>query len=247
MRINHRNIIRAYWDAEADEYSCTHPEHLDASLHPSWGLWHIPEATLKMLGDQSLTGKTILDLGCGRGHDAVAYAQLGAEVLAIDLSSNQLKNSLTHPRVKYIQTSADNVPTASGTIDFAVSDHGAFDHTPAPLLLKEMVRVLRRGGQLLICTYSPLAYACYNEGSGRLEPALQRDYPKNEIRYDGSIVSAEYSYSEWIKMFIEHSFVVERLEELIIPLHTNEYFGKTVSVSWASRWPCDIIWSLRKA
>jgi len=109
-----------------------------------------------------------------------------------------------------------------------------------------MRRILRPGGQLVVCTYSPLSYACYDEKTGRLTASLIRPYPASEVKYDGKNVSAEYSYSEWIKMFSENGFVVERLEELIIPEEAKEYFGDLVDASWASRWPCDIIWSLHR-
>jgi 2-polyprenyl-3-methyl-5-hydroxy-6-metoxy-1,4-benzoquinol methylase len=46
------------------------------------------EATLRLLG--TLEGKRVLDLGCGAGHAAVAFARQGAKVIAVDPSSDQL-------------------------------------------------------------------------------------------------------------------------------------------------------------
>jgi 2-polyprenyl-3-methyl-5-hydroxy-6-metoxy-1,4-benzoquinol methylase len=46
------------------------------------------EATLRLLG--TLEGKRVLDLGCGAGQAAVAFARQGARVIAVDPSSEQL-------------------------------------------------------------------------------------------------------------------------------------------------------------
>ncbi len=46
------------------------------------------EATLRLLG--TLEGKRVLDLGCGAGRAAVAFARQGAKVIAVDPSAGQL-------------------------------------------------------------------------------------------------------------------------------------------------------------
>jgi ubiquinone/menaquinone biosynthesis C-methylase UbiE len=47
------------------------------------------EAELRLLGN--LEGKRVLDLGCGAGHAAVAFARAGAKVIAVDPSAQQLE------------------------------------------------------------------------------------------------------------------------------------------------------------
>lgn len=246
VRLDHRQTITAYWDAHARGYNQYHPEHSDPSLHPSWGLWHVAESVLKMLGTAPLRGTQVLELGCGDGHDAVGFGRLGASVVGVDISCNQLRYALPHANVQYIRVAAENLPFSDETMDVAISDHGAFDHVPAPLLLKEMRRVLRPGGRLVVCTYSPLCHACYVETTGRLGTVLSRSYPDNAVKYDGEIVVVEYSYSAWIQMFRDYGFSIKRLEELVIPEGSTEYFGDLVDIHWASRWPCDIIWSVCK-
>lgn len=246
MRVNHLQVISSYWNKVAEEYNRTHPEHLDDSMHPSWGLWHVPEKNLHILDRESLKEKKMLDLGCGRGHDSVAYAKLGANVLAVDVSQKQIEQSLQHKNVAYVVASAESIPTPDTSIDIAISDHGAFDHSPASPILREMRRILVPGGKLVICTYSPLSYCCYDEETGKLLSRLIRAYPNSVVQYDGEVINAQYSYSTWVRLFEEHGFYIERLEELIIPLDTKDYFDELVDVSWASCWPCDIIWLLRK-
>ena len=81
MSINHIDFIKNYWNDEAENYYNDHPEHLDKTLHPSWGLFHVPEEKLRLVIDDNINeGTNILEIGCGIGHDAVAYASLGANV-----------------------------------------------------------------------------------------------------------------------------------------------------------------------
>ncbi len=47
-------------------------------------------------------------------------------------------------------------------------------------------------------------------------------------------------------MFVSFGFSIERLEELVIPEDSEDYFGDLVDISCASKWPCDIIWVASK-
>lgn len=247
MRIDHLKAIADYWNTASRQYCLSHPEHRDASMHPSWGIWHIPEANLGLLADELRPGRQLVDLGCGPGHDAVAFAKYGVDVLAVDISMEQINQAIQHPRVKYALAPAEHLPVDNESIDIAVSDHGAFDHSPAELLLIELQRVLKPNAVLVICTYSPLAFVCYNPATSRLEPTLLNAYPSNYMRFDGKLVTCERSYAEWIRAFRKFGFIIERLEELIPPSDSATYFDELLDVGWASRWPSDIVWVVRKS
>lgn len=73
------------WDAIADSWFGT-------TALPEWGCSVPTEDALCLLGD--LTGKTVLDIGCGSGHSMKWCAEHGAEELwGLDLSSRQLENA----------------------------------------------------------------------------------------------------------------------------------------------------------
>lgn len=243
---NYVEKIKDYWNSSSKEYLKTHPEHLDSSMHPSWGLWHIPEETLKIIHHIDLESKKVVDLGCGRGHDTVAYAKLGAYVIGVDISEEQLKGAIPHPNVEYVCACAESLPVADSDIDLIVSDHGAFDHSPAPILLQEMHRVLKDGGDLIVCTYSPLAYSCHDRASGKIGKTLVNRYPKGDIKFDGKLIVPEYSYQDWISFFRRGGFEIQRLEEITVPPEATSFFSDMVDTEWATNWPCDIIWHVRK-
>jgi ubiquinone/menaquinone biosynthesis C-methylase UbiE len=245
-KVDFLKVTKEYWNNVAKQYQDCHLEHLDKTMHPSWGLWHIPEKRINIFENYSLVDKLLVDLGCGQGQDAFGYAEMGANVIGVDIAANQIAMAIRHKKIKYIIASGHKLPLKNNSIDVVVCDHGAFDHAPAKLLLKEMSRIIKPSGMLVICTYSPLSFVCYDETVGKVTTNLINKYPYSESKYDGSSISFQYSYSNWIRMFLENNFVIRRLEELLIPDSANDYFDELVDINWASRWPCDVIWVLLK-
>lgn len=247
MRIRPEQLVAKYWNAEAGNYAESHPEHADGSRHPSWGLLHVHEDKLNLVGTPPRDCALLVELGCGDGHDAVAFARRGFQVIAIDLSREQLARAFVHERVTYVNGSADRLPVADGVVDVLTSDHGAFDHAPPERLLKEAKRVLCPGGVLVVCTYSPLAFVCFDQATHRLDQRLHNDYPDHALRSDGVSVSIEFSYASWIAAFRREGFLIERLEELSASDAEASYFSDMVPDDWARRWPCDIAWVVRSS
>ena len=228
------------------EYCQSHPEHLVPEMHPSWGLAHIPESELGLLPPRINEEEYLVDLGCGRGHDTKGFAEMGYEALGVDLSEEQISRALHHKRARYLVGSAERLPLASASVSVVVSDHGAFDHSPSEPLLREVHRVLKPAGTLIVCTYSPIALSCFDHKTGRITRMLVNQYPVGLTRYDGSIVATERNYSNWIKQFRTRGFIVDRLEEPLLQDGDRIYFDEMVDKKWALNWPVDLIWVVRK-
>lgn len=150
-----------------------------------------------------------------------------------------------HKNVKYINCSAENTPFKNSYFDIIICDHGAFDHSPPSIILKECSRILKKGGSLVICTYSPLAKSCYNQKSGMIEPFLNNEYPKNTIKFDKKITNVSYNYEGWISEFLISGFDIISLKELTIPEDMKNFYDQQVYSEWAEKWPLEIIWKLR--
>jgi SAM-dependent methyltransferase len=246
MKLNHVETIMRYWNATSADYCTSHPEHLDRNIHPSWGMWSIPEQALGLLGEYLTPGKHLVEMGCGQGYNAVGFAKHDIEVLAVDVSTEQLSRAIKDPRVRYVLSPAERVPTPDASIDIVTSDHGAFDYSPPQLLLKEAYRILRPGGVSAICTISPLAYTCFDAAKGKVSECLVNDYPNNSIYYDGTVTSSQLSYSQWVKAIQCAGFSILRLEELLAPPGSSAYFNDLVTAEWGCRWPLEIAWVIRK-
>jgi SAM-dependent methyltransferase len=107
-------------------------------------------------------GLKLLDLGCGDGTTAVPEAKLGADVVGIDIARNLVEagnkraaeRGLTN--LKFQEGDASNleqVPDKS--FDLVVSIFGAM-FAPRPFdVAKEMVRVTRPGGRIVMGNWIP--------------------------------------------------------------------------------------------
>lgn len=240
MRVNHIDLIKSYWNEHSGEYFQEHMEHLNSDLHPSWGLAHFPEAELGLLPADG-GGRFLVDLGCGRGHDAVGYARNGYRVLAIDLSIKQIRGGFPHDSVSYLVANAEQLPLADQTADAVISDHGAFDHSIPEQLLKESFRVLKPAGILVICTYSPIALSAFDMSSGRITEKLLAAYPTGQMRSDGRSVMPSLGFGSWFHAITAAGFVLGRVLEPLFDPDRYMYYDQLVSPEWASRWPVDII------
>ena len=107
-------------------------------------------------------GMRVLDVGCGDGTTAVPAAQLGAEVLGVDIASNLVAAGNARAR----EFGLDNLTFQEGDasdlkdlgdeqFDLAVSIFGAM-FAPRPFdVAKELVRVTRPGGRIVMGNWIP--------------------------------------------------------------------------------------------
>jgi ubiquinone/menaquinone biosynthesis C-methylase UbiE len=118
------------------------------------------EALVKGLGIKK--GLKVLDLGCGDGTTALPEARLGADVLGVDIARNLVEAG--NKRVKeegltnceFQEGDASNLHELKDhTFDLVVSIFGAM-FAPKPFdVAKEMVRVTRRGGRIVMGNWIP--------------------------------------------------------------------------------------------
>jgi SAM-dependent methyltransferase len=118
------------------------------------------EALIKDLGISP--GIKVLDLGCGDGTTALPAARLGADVLGVDIASNLVAAGnhrakcagLTHCRFQ--EGDAANLAELSDdSFDLVVSIFGAMFASKPFDVAKEMVRVTRPGGRIVMGNWIP--------------------------------------------------------------------------------------------
>ncbi len=81
--------------------------------------------------ERDLSGKVILDAGCGNGTLSAGLAELGAEVVGLDLSESVVRahEHVGGPRMHFVQGNLFFPPLRSESFD-AVYSCGVFHHTP---------------------------------------------------------------------------------------------------------------------
>ena len=113
--------------------------------------------------------KKVLEVGFGAGTDFIQWLRAGARVSGVDLTQEALDN-LTHRMQVYglanpenIQVAdAEHLPYDSDTFDLGYS-FGVLHHTPDTIAaLKELVRVVRPGGDLKVMLYNRRSICALN-------------------------------------------------------------------------------------
>src|SRR5213075_1674444 len=146
---------------------------INAPMNPSKTLWEkgdftriaesmraSGEALVQRLGITK--GLKVLDLGCGDGTTALPAAKLGADVLGVDIARNLVEAGNKRAaeqglkNLKFQEGDASNLEQLSDkSFDLVVSIFGAM-FAPKPFeVAKEMVRVTRPGGRIVMGNWIP--------------------------------------------------------------------------------------------
>ncbi len=149
---------------------------------------------------------SVLDIATGTGHTALALAPHVASVIGIDLTPEMLaeaerlqaERSVTN--VHFRTGDVHHLPFADATFDLVTCRRAAHHFSDIGQALREMRRVLRRDGRLVIDDRSvpedDFVDACMN--------GLDRLHDESHVR--------QYRPSEWREMLASASFTVEVVE-----------------------------------
>lgn len=132
-------------------------------------------------------GKKVLEVGFGAGTDFIQWLRAGARVSGIDLTQEGLDN-LTHriqvyglPLPETIRVAdAETLPFESGVFDLGYS-FGVLHHSPdTPKAVRELVRVVRPGGEVKIMLYNRFSICTINAW---VRHALLRGKPWKTLKW----------------------------------------------------------------
>lgn len=142
-------------------------------MNPNKALWEKGDftriaASMRKSGEQLVgslgitPGLKVLDLGCGDGTTALPAARLGADVLGVDIASNLVKAGNERARDEGLSNlrfqegdASDLRDLEDDSFDLVLSVFGAM-FAPKPFdVAKEMVRVTRPGGRIVMGNWIP--------------------------------------------------------------------------------------------
>ncbi|HXQ48155.1 MAG TPA: class I SAM-dependent methyltransferase [Thermoplasmata archaeon] len=245
----HEKKNRTMWERSAKEYEDRNSRTLERGDPMGWGLWHVPERELQILGD--VRGKDVLELGCGAARWSVALARRGARVVGLDFSAarlDQARAQMAAAGVDFplVEASAEAVPLHSGRFDIVFCDWGAVTFTDPYRTVPEASRLLRAGGLFAFSNSSPFRSLCQNRTTDRMSRRLLYDYfGLHRVDYPDE-VNFQLPYGEWIRLFQENSLVVEDLLEIRPPPQARTSYLSKAETEWARHWPMEVIWRVRK-
>ncbi len=105
-----------------------------------------------LLSGVDLTGKSVLDGGSGGGHFSAEFVRRGAIVTSLDVGEALLAQVAKRCESTRVVGSLMDIPFADGTFDVVMSTE-VIEHTPDPQrALRELARVVKPGGTLIVTT-----------------------------------------------------------------------------------------------
>ena len=123
----------------------------------------------------------VADLGCGNGYIAIPLTERAGLVLALDVSKEMLldlmsrSNERQHEKLRPIQCELPELPLRTSSVDHVIMVNVLHEFEDKDVMVKETIRVLRRGGRVTIVDFQ--------------KKATMRG-PPMEIRIDESAIPA---------------------------------------------------------
>ncbi|WP_194410681.1 demethylmenaquinone methyltransferase [Microbacterium cremeum] len=137
-------------------------------------------------------GQRILDLAAGTGASSVALARSGAYVVAADFSPGMIAEGTRRhrgiPNLSFVEADATALPFGDEEFDAVTISFGLRNVVEPEKALREMLRVTKPGGRLVVCEFShPPSktfrglYRFYND---RVLPVVAKTVSSNADAYD---------------------------------------------------------------
>ena len=158
---------------------------------------------LKQLGE--ITGKKLLDLGCGAGENSVYFAKKGAHCVATDYSPGMVEVALklaetNGVKIEGCTANAMELNFPDQTFDIVYASN-LLHHLPEPkTAIREMHRVLKPGGKA--CFWDPLKHNpvinVYRRMATKVRTEDETPLDINIVKFIDSIYSSVAYDSFWL-------------------------------------------------
>ena len=105
-------------------------------------------------------GELVLDLAAGTGTSSEPFAEVGARVVPCDFSIGMLTvGKQARPALPFVAGDGTQLPFADDTFDAVTISFGLRNIVDPAAGLREMARVTRPGGRLVVCEFSHPTWA----------------------------------------------------------------------------------------
>lgn len=170
------------------------PAHIAVLESENRKLWQNPDEILSIAGLKS--DWTAADLGCGSGYFTTILAKQVKKVYAIDVQKEMLDylgekiKRLKIGNIELMLSKANTIPLENQSVDFLISVNALHEFDDKEKMIREMNRVIKPHGKLLIV-----------------------DFDKKETGF-GPPVSIRISKAQAVKLFSKSRLTLARQKDL---------------------------------
>jgi demethylmenaquinone methyltransferase/2-methoxy-6-polyprenyl-1,4-benzoquinol methylase len=214
--------VAAMFDTVAESYDRTN----DLLSFGQDRIWR--KRVLKVVKPES--GQTILDLAAGTGSSSVVFAKEGVKVIASDFSEGMLAvGRKRHPELEFVYADATKLPFKDATFDAVTISFGLRNVNEPKTALKEMLRVLKPGGKVVICEFSqvgiPVIRLFYSFYLKKVLPRLSSLLASNQGAYEylAESIMAWPKQTELVQWLTDAGFVDVSYQNLsfgVVAIHS---------------------------
>ncbi|MCR2805943.1 class I SAM-dependent methyltransferase [Paenibacillus soyae] len=210
-----KNVIHKtnsiYWDTKGNDF-------LKAITLPYYG-WFISEEKHQLFGD--ISGKKLLEIGCGNGRSLQYQGERGAsELWAVDISEKQIEKAAQHLEshglsAKFIcSPMEEECGIPEDYFDYVYSIYAIGWTTDLEGTFRRIASYLKKDG-VFIFSWSHPIHRCVTEDDGRF--VFRKSY-FDEAWYpvavdEGELLLADRMLSTYVNALAKAGFVIEKLIE----------------------------------
>ncbi len=241
-----KDELKAQWEAMAEDWIRQSQDSATSHREGMLDGW-----MLDAVGDVS--GRKVIDLGCGEGRFSRMLTGRGAVVTGVDLCRPFIEFARDHSvyeEVYLIGDMEDLHEVPNDEFDLAVSYVTLVDVPDMGSAVGEAFRVLRRGGRFVVCNLHPMVSAnpgWIRQGNRQIHYPVDRYFDEGDRnisrREEQPWTNFHRTLSTQFQTFFGAGFTVEEVRE---PKPTAEQAARYPVVSDNLRVPEFIIYSLRK-
>lgn len=126
------------------------------------GDWTLEHTHRYMLARELAKGKAVLDIACGDGYGSHMLAEVAESVVGVDIdlpTVQRAKGKYSRNGLTYVQGSAAAIPLADDSVDLVASFETIEHLAEHESMLREIRRVLRSGGLLIMSSPDKYEYS----------------------------------------------------------------------------------------
>lgn len=243
--------VRAVWNAKAEEWD----RHIGADGDPNRRFNSDP-VLWRLLGDVS--GRRVLDAGCGTGYLSIKLARQGAQVIAVDASPEMVRVAERNRELANVDVDVrvDDVQLLTtvrdGSVDCIVSNYVLMDLPDHEAAVGAFARVLASGGVAVLVFLHP----CFDspEGPQRSVDGVGYHWPKPYVErwtftsrwgpFSSEFLTFHRSLTDYWRAFTSAGFRIDHFEEPVVPRDHPELAPNLVE---RARWtPFSVVFKLTR-